>query len=94
MSGQVELLSPIGVRRKVEDPIAARPASLEGKVVGFLDNHKFSVEEFFALLEPALAARFRLAEVVRRRKPSTSEPAPFLDELAERCAAVVNAICD
>ena len=94
MSGQVELLSPIGVRRKLEDPIAPRPASLEGKVVGFLDNHKFSVEEFFARLEPALAAQFRLAEVVRRRKPSTSEPAPFLDELAERCDVVVNAIAD
>ncbi len=94
MSGQVELLSPIGVVRKSEYPLAARPASLAGKVIGFLDNHKFSVEEFFARLEPALREELRMAEVIRRRKPSTSEPAPFLDELAERCDVVVNAICD
>jgi hypothetical protein len=94
MNGRVELLSPIGVVRKREHPLAGRPSSLEGKVVGFLDNHKFSVEEFFARLEPGLRAQVRLAEVVRRRKPSTSEPAPFLDDLAERCDVVVTALAD
>jgi hypothetical protein len=90
----MQILSPIGVRPKIEHRLARRPASLEGRVLRFLDNHKFSVDEFFGHIEPRLKLEFGVSEVIYRRKPSTSEPAPFLDDLAKQCEVVVNAIAD
>jgi hypothetical protein len=87
-------MSPVGVRRTVERKPSPRPQSLEGKTIGFLDNHKFSVKEFFAWVEPALLARFKANGIIYRQKPNTSEGAPFLDEMATQCHVAVNAIGD
>ena len=89
----MKFMSPTGARRKVErEPAARRP--LAGQAIGLLDNHKFNVEEFYQRLEPVLMERFKASGVVKRRKPSTSEPAPFLEQLSAECSAVVNAIGD
>ena len=89
----MKFMNPTGARRKVErEPAARRP--LAGQTIGMLDNHKFNVAEFYQQLEPVLIERFKAQGVVKRRKPSTSEPAPFLEQLAGECSAVVNAIGD
>jgi hypothetical protein len=90
----MNFMSPVGVRRTAVRLPAPRPASMEGKVIGFLDNHKFSVKEFFGRLEPTLVDRFKASGIAYRQKPNTSEGAPFLDQMAKECQVVVNAIGD
>jgi hypothetical protein len=61
-------------------------ATLEGALVGLLDNGKIGVARFYDHVEEILRARFAVREVLRRRKPDMSRPAPP-DLLAELAAA-------
>jgi hypothetical protein len=90
----MNFMSPVGLRRTALREPSPRPLSLEGKVIGFLDNHKFSVKEFFARVEPVLVERFKASGIIYRQKPNTSEGAPFLDQMAKECQVAVNAIGD
>jgi len=80
-------------------PAGTRPASarraLAGARVGLLDNGKVNVGRFLDHVEDALRAQHGVAEVLRRRKPNMSAPAPaaMLAELAA-CDAVVSAVGD
>jgi hypothetical protein len=51
-------------------------ASLEGAVIGLLDNAKIGTARFYDHLEEILTSRFGVREVIRRRKPDASRPAP------------------
>jgi hypothetical protein len=90
----MKFVSPIGVRRTVERKPTPRSPSLDGKIIGFLDNHKFSVKEFFGRLEPVLLDRLKAAGTIYKQKPNTSEGAPFLDQMAQQCQVAVVAIGD
>jgi hypothetical protein len=50
--------------------------TLEGAVAGLLDNGKIGVARFYDHVEEILRARFAVREVIRRRKPDMSRPAP------------------
>ena len=67
------------------EPLALAPgvASLEGATIGLLDNTKIGTARFYDHLE-TLLRRHGVREVVRRRKPDSSRPAPreVLDDLA------------
>jgi len=66
--------------------LAAPLASLEGALVGLLDNAKIGTARFYDHLEEMLRSRFGVREVIRRRKPDSSRPAPA-DVLGELSAA-------
>jgi hypothetical protein len=91
----ITVLDPTAGRR----PAAGRPASglaaLAGARVGLLDNGKVNVARFLDHVEAILRAEHGVADVVRRRKPNMSAPAPaaMLAELAA-CDAVVSAVGD
>jgi hypothetical protein len=78
---------------------AARPApalpSLEGAVVGLLDNAKIGTARFYDHLEEILRSRFGVREFIRRRKPDASRPVPpeMLGELSG-ADAIVSGIGD
>ena len=55
---------------------AARLPSLEGRTIGLLDNSKFHVRELLDHVEEILRTQYGVAEVLRRRKPDASRPAP------------------
>jgi hypothetical protein len=67
------------------EPLALAPAvaALDGSTVGLLDNAKIGTARFYDHLE-TLLRRHGVRDVVRRRKPDSSRPAPpdLLDELA------------
>lgn len=90
------VLDPTNSAEFVEVSLAPRLDSLEGKVVGFLDNSKLNADRFLALLEQELASRYHLAEVVRARKPSGSRicPEEILSDLVSRCDAIITAVGD
>jgi hypothetical protein len=70
---------------------AARLAAL----VALLDNAKIGTERFYDHLEAMLRERYGVREVIRRRKPDASRPAPA-DVLGELSAAdaIVSGIGD
>ena len=59
------------------EPLTMAPplATLEGAVVGLLDNAKIGTATFYDHLERTLKSR-GVREVVRRRKADSSRPAP------------------
>lgn len=74
------------------DPIrmAAPLGTLDGAVIGLLDNAKIGTARFYDHLEEILRARFGVRQTIRRRKPDASRPAPpeLLGELAAADAIV------
>lgn len=91
------VLSPVGQTKAVdrELPIAAPVSTLDGKVVGFLDNSKPNNDLLQARLEEMLREHFAVAGVVRQRKPSAQQGAPAASfaEL-DRADVVINGIGD
>jgi hypothetical protein len=76
------------------DGEALRPApalpTLEGAVVGLLDNAKIGTAGLYDHLERILRERHGVREFIRRRKPDTSRPVPpaMLGELSAADALV------
>jgi hypothetical protein len=79
------------------EPVQMAPAlaSLDGSVVGLLDNAKIGTERLYDHVEDILKLRFGVREFIRRRKPDSSRPAPpeMLGELAA-ADAIVSGIGD
>jgi hypothetical protein len=75
--------------------LAAPLASLDGALVGLLDNAKIGTARFYDHLEALLRTRFGVREVMRRRKPDASRPAPaeLLGELSA-ADAIISGIGD
>ncbi len=78
---------------------ALRPApalrSLDGAVIGMIDNAKIGTERFFDHLADILRKEYGVREFIRRRKPDATRPvAP--DMLAEMSGAdaILSAIGD
>jgi hypothetical protein len=69
--------------------------SLQGAVVGLLDNTKMGTARFYDHVEEILRSRFGVREFIRRRKPDLSRPAPaeILGELSG-ADAIISGIGD
>lgn len=50
--------------------------SLDGAVVGMIDNAKIGTERLFDFIEEILRREYRIRECIRRRKPDASRPVP------------------
>jgi hypothetical protein len=63
---------------------------LSGAVVGLLDNAKIGTARFYDHVAEILTSRLGVREVIRRRKPDSSRPAPaaLLGELSAADAIV------
>lgn len=96
MSGPLVILDPTAGAIRSTVQRAPRLESLDGKVIGLLDNTKLNSDRFLVHLAAALKERYPGAEFVTRRKGGPSSPAApeLLDELAARCDAVVAAVGD
>jgi hypothetical protein len=68
---------------------------LSGAVVGLLDNSKIGTARFYDHVADILVGRFGVRELIRRRKPDSSRPAPstLIGELSA-ADAIVSAIGD
>ena len=84
----------------VYDPVAPclaqaassqRLDSLEGKVIGFLDNAKPNFNHLVEDLSSVLVEKYGVKSVVARRKRSAAQAAPdaILSELVERTDAII-----
>jgi hypothetical protein len=75
---------------------AARPPSLDGKVVTLLDISKANGNHFLDRLEELLRERASPRAVVRKRKPTFARPAPddLRDEIVATTDVVVEGLAD
>jgi hypothetical protein len=78
-----------------QDALAARFGSLDGKIVGLLNNTKDRTEIIFEEVESLLRDRFPDVRVQHYRKRSVSGAgAELMGQLEQECDAVVTALGD
>jgi hypothetical protein len=90
----VDYVSPFDERRRVAEPLAPRPASLEGAHVALLDISKRRGDEFLDRIEELL--RRRGASTFRITKEIFSKPAApeIVRRIADRGDLAVEGLAD
>jgi hypothetical protein len=91
-----EVLDPTDEASPLEKKLASAVHELQGKVIGFLDISKPKGNIFLKRLEELLTERYHLKEVIHRRKPTYTAPAPasLREEMASRCDVIIEALAD
>ena len=92
----IELLSPVGVVAGNAVPLAARVATLAGRVVGLLNNSKSGTRPFLDRVQDLLQSEHGVSRVIRYDKKAAALPAPdeMLDAASRECDVVINGIAD
>jgi hypothetical protein len=80
-----------GVALRMAPPLA----SLNGAVVGMIDNAKIGTQRLYDFIEEILRAEYGVRECLRRRKPDATRPVPEAMLMELRGAdAILSAIGD
>jgi hypothetical protein len=92
----IQLLSPAAAVSGNSVPLASRVPTLEGRVVGLLDNSKSGSRPFLDRVEELLQRELGVAKVIRYDKKAAALPAPdeMIEAAVRECAVVVNGIAD
>lgn len=92
--GKLRMLDPRADVLLENHPLAPALDGLDGKVIGILDNGQANSSPMFHELARILAEDLGVAEVVVRKKPTHMQGAPeaMIDELVERCDAVITGL--
>ena len=90
----VQIYEPVADGASTQDALAARLGTLDGKVIGLLDNTKDRVDVLLGEVQALLKKDFPHAEFKYFRKESVSGAAPDLMDLVAQCDAVVTAVGD
>ena len=91
---EVLVYDPTADEGKLQDTLARRQATLDGKVVGLLDNTKDLADILLDEVKALLEKDFPKAEFRYFRKESVSGAAPELMESVAACDTVVTAVGD
>ena len=98
MTQQNELvtLDPRGASTHRSEGIAARPATLDGKVIGLLSNNKPNSELLLRDVADLIEAECDVAGVIAANKGSHRIPAPaeIIADLAAKCDVVIAATAE
>ena len=68
------LIKPVNEAMPEQSSYAPRPAGLQGKRVGLLDNSKNNAGRFLEMVATILNEQYGFIDIVRHRKPSASKP--------------------
>jgi len=92
----MEILDPTTDAAAQSIAYAPRPASLEGKRVGLIENTKFNSDRLLAKIGDILKAEHGAAETRIWRKHNSSVPAhqEIIEELKRTCDVMVAGIGD
>ena len=95
-SRTIQILDPRLEEVPEEVGVSAVLPSLEGKVVGLLENRKYHADAFLEELQSVLVQKYHAKKVIYRSKFSFSAPCAedTLDELIGECDAVIHGIAD
>ena len=72
----MHVLDPTGEVYRASRSRAPRLDSIQGKVVGVLDNHRPESKVFMDILGEVLLRDYEVSGVIRRSKPNISLPCP------------------
>jgi len=91
MNSQTILIEPTSPARPQAQRPAPRVESLQGKVVGFIDNAKPNFDHLAAEIGTLLAEQHGVARVVTHRKRTASLPVAdeALAHIADECDLVI-----
>ena len=95
-TGTIQILDPRPESVPEERGISSEIATLEGKVVGLLENRKYHADSFLQELQRVLEVEYKARKVVYASKFTFSMPCAdeTIDSLVEECDAVVHGIAD
>jgi hypothetical protein len=91
----ITVLNPTSLSEAEPLRMARRLDSLDGTLIGVLDNGKVNTDRIFRLVDDSLRRGYGVREVMWRRKHNFSRPAPseLLAELSA-CDAIITGIGD
>lgn len=92
----INVYTPVGKVVKQMFDLAPRVPTLDGLVLGLLDNNKWNAQRLLRQLEEDLRARFKIKDVIYLRKPYFSRPAfpEMIEQMATGADVVVTALAD
>ena len=88
--------TPVGKVVKQVFDLAKRVPTLDGLVLGLLDNNKWNAQKLLRQLEVELRARYKLKDVITLRKPYFSRPAfpEMIEQMTMGADVVITALAD
>ena len=95
-SGTIYILDPCPEETPEEIGISSQLATLEGKVIGLLENKKYHADVFLQELQRVLEQKYKAKKVVYASKFTFSAACAdeTIESLIEECDAVVHGIAD
>ncbi len=92
----IQILDPIPEDKPEAQSMSAGLPTLDGKVIGLLENSKYHSDNFLEELQTILEQEYNASKVIYARKFSFSAPCSdeTIDSLIEECDAVVHGIAD
>ena len=90
----IKFLDPRAVVNPKERPLVPGLDSLEGKVIGIIDNGQSNSTDMFKELAKLLQERLQIKVVLFKTKPSHMQgaPKPIMDDMLNRCDAVITGL--
>jgi len=90
----LKFLDPRATVNPQDRTLAPGVDSLEGKVVGIIDNGQANSTTMFQELANLVQERFKPQEVIFRTKPTHMQGAPkaMMEEIVNRCDAVITGL--
>ena len=92
----IEVFSPAAVMTGRAVPLATRVPTLEGRVVGLLNNSKSGTRPFLDRVEELLRREHGVSRIIRYDKKAAALPVPdeMLEAATRECEVVINGIAD
>ena len=90
----IKFLDPRATVNPKDRPLVSGVESLDGKVIGIIDNGQANSTTMFQELAKLLQEKLRAKEVVFRTKPTHMQgaPKPIMEEIVSRCDAVITGL--
>jgi len=90
----LKFLDPRAAVNPKDRPLVPGLDTLEGKVIGIIDNGQSNSTDMFKELAKLIEAKYHTKEVLFRTKPSHMQgaPKPIMEELLSRCDAVLTGL--
>jgi hypothetical protein len=90
----LKMLDPRGSINLKDRPLVPGVDTLEGKVIGIIDNGQSNSTTMFQELAKLIEERFQPKEVIFRTKPSHMQGAPkaLMEDFVTRCDVVITGL--
>jgi hypothetical protein len=90
----LKMLDPRGSINLKDRPLVPGVDTLEGKVIGIIDNGQSNSTAMFQELAKLMEKKFQPKEVIFRTKPSHMQGAPkaLMEDFVNRCDAVITGL--